>query len=329
MRLRILSAEQVRRALPMEDAITAMKAAFSQLAREQTDLPLRSQIQVPDQEGVVLFMPALLKESGDLTLKVVSVFPNNQALDLPTINALVIAVDAQTGQPTAVLEGGSLTAIRTGAVSGAATDLLARPDSRVAAIFGSGVQARTQLEAVCTVRAIEQVWVYGIDDMSVSEFINEMGGLGPIPEDLRAAGSPSEAAARAHVICTATTATEPVFDGEDLKPGVHINAIGAFTPEMRELDEVTLQGARVFVDSLESAKEEAGDLIIPVKAGRYDWDQVHAELGEVIIGAKSGRDHPDQVTVFKSVGVAVQDAAAARYALQGAEAQGLGQLVGF
>lgn len=327
MQVRILSAGQVRQALPMDVAIDAMKEAFGQLARGQADLPLRSQIEAPQSEGVVLFMPALLMESRDLAIKVVSVFPHNQALGIPTIHAVVVCVDAETGQPSAMLEGASLTAIRTGAVSGAATDLLARPDSRVAAIFGSGVQARTQLEAVCTVRSIEQAWIFGIDQAEVSEFIDEMRGQGPIPEDLRSARSPGEAVEEADIICTATTSKQPVFHGGDLRPGAHINAIGAFTPEMRELDEITLQGAVVIVDSMESAREEAGDLIIPVKAGRYDWNQVHAELGEVIIGARSGRDKMDQITVFKSVGVAVQDAAAARYALQGAEARGLGQLV--
>jgi alanine dehydrogenase len=327
MQLRILSAQEVRQALPMEAAIRAMKGAFQQLAREQVDLPLRTMIEVPEQDGAILFMPALLRETHDVAVKVVSVFPHNPQLDLPTINAVVIGIDARTGQPAVMLEGASLTAIRTGAVSGAATDLLAREDARVAAIFGSGVQARTQLEAVCTVRAIEEVWVYSLVQDEVAAYIDEMRGQGPIPEQILAASSPSEAVHRADIICTATTATKPVFDGNDLKPGAHINAIGAFTPGMREVDETTLERALVIVDTLESARKEAGDLIIPIDAGAYSWDRVHAELGELLTGAKPGRENARQVTLFKSVGLAIQDAAAARGASEGARSAGLGRMV--
>lgn len=327
MQLRILSAQEVRQALPMATAIQAMKEAFLQLAREQVDLPLRTVIEAPEQDGAVLFMPSLLRETHDLAVKVVSVFPHNPQMDLPTIHAVVIGIDARTGQPAVMLEGASLTAIRTGAVSGAATDLLAREDSRVAAIFGSGVQARTQLEAVCTVRGIDEVWVYGPVQHEVAAYIDEMRGQGPIPEQIMAAGSPSDAVRGADIICTATTAKEPVFDGVDLKPGAHINAIGAFTPQMREVDETTLERALVIVDSMESAREEAGDLIVPINAGAYSWDRVHAELGELLTGAKPGRENASQVTLFKSVGLAIQDAAAARRALDGARAAGLGRLV--
>lgn len=327
MRLRILSAQDVRQALPMAAAIDAMKGAFAQLARGQAVLPLRTLIEVPEQGGSVLFMPALLQDTQDLAVKVVSVFPQNIRQGLATISAVVIGIEASTGQPKVLLEGASLTAIRTGAVSGAATDLLARSDSRVAAIFGSGVQARTQLEAVCTVRKIEAAWVYGLDQEEVAAYIEDMHGRGPIPKQIHAADSPSEAIRDADIICTATTAREPVFAGRDLKPGAHVNAIGAFTPEMREVDEVTLERALVTVDSLESAKEEAGDLIIPVDAGLYRWDQVHAELGDLLTGAKQGREDARQVTLFKSVGLAIQDAAAARRAFEGAEARGLGRTV--
>jgi alanine dehydrogenase len=327
MQLRILSAQDMRQALPMATAIRAMKEAFIQLANGQAVLPLRTLIGVPEHGGSVLFMPALLKGSQDLALKVVSVYPDNLKRGLPTINAVVIAIDAETGQPAALLEGASLTAIRTGAVSGAATDLLARADSRVVAVFGSGAQARTQLEAVCTVRAIDEVRIFGLVPGEVTAYIQEMRGRGPVPERIRPAGSPSEAVRGADIICTATTAKEPVFDGHDLKPGTHINAIGAFTPQMREIDETTLERALVVVDSMESAKEEAGDLIIPVNAGQYRWNEVHAELGELLTGAKKGREDGRQVTLFKSVGLAIQDAAAARRALEAAQANGLGQVV--
>ena len=327
MELRILNATDVHRALPMSIAIKVMKEAFAQLSTGRAIIPLRTRIDVKKQAGVVLFMPGFLEETKSLAMKVVSVFPNNITKALPTIHALVIIIDADTGQPVALLEGAKLTAIRTGAASGAATDLLARPESKTVAIFGSGTQARTQLEGVCAVRLIESVWVYDIDIGSVEAFAAEMAGQGNIPNDIHIAVNPDEAVVEADIICTATISPTPVFNGKVLKPGTHINAIGSFTPTMQEIDAVTISRSVVVVDSRQAVLEETGDLIIPIQIGVITPDWIHAELGEVITGDKPGRISSDQITLFKSVGVAAQDAIAAQQALFGAMEAGLGQII--
>lgn len=327
MKIRVLTAKEVRHALPMAQAIEAMKSAYQQLSAQQATVPLRSRLEVDNPPGITLVMPAVLHLSGEMGVKVVSVFAENPERNLPTIHALVLALDPQTGQPTAILEGASLTALRTGAGSGAATDLLANQDTKIAAIFGSGVQARTQLEAICSVRPFEKVFVYSLDQEGAHQFAAEMAGKKTIPTDIEIASTPQQAAREADVICTATTSATPVFDGNDLKPGVHINAIGSFTPEMQEIDSNTIEKALVFVDSREAVLAESGDLIQPIEMGLIGQDHIQAELGEVAAGQHPGRNAPDQVTLFKSVGVAVQDAISAGWAVREAERLGLGQVI--
>lgn len=322
MKLRLFSADDVRRALPMSEAIAAVKAGYVQLSAGRAQVPLRTSLPVSEQD-VTLVMPFFAPDDeGALGLKLVSVFNSNVPRGLPLIHSLVLAVDPASGAPLALIEGASLTAIRTGAASGAATDVLARADARVAAIFGSGIQARRQLEAVCTVRPIERVLVYSL--AGAEAFVDEMAGYGPIPVDITIARSPREAAAEADVICAATTSRTPVFDGRDLNPGVHVNGIGSFTPEMQEIDAHTVRRAHVVVDSVEAALAEAGDLIIPLNAGQITRDHISTELGEVIAGRKPGRTSPHDITFFKSVGVSVQDAMAARTILRNGPALGLG-----
>jgi alanine dehydrogenase len=327
MEIRVLTADDVRQALPMKVAVEAMKEAFAQFSKGEARLPLRSRIEVPEQDGITLFMPAMLDASQDMAIKIVSVFPRNPEKDLPTIHAVVIALDTQFGRPSAVMEGASLTAIRTGAASGAATDLMARPDSKTAAIFGSGVQARTQLEAVCTVRDIKEVFVFSLDEEGLPVFVDDMRGAGPIPENIHIPKDPQEAVAGADVICTATTSYSPVFDHKDVKPGTHINAVGSFTPEMQEINSDTVRAARIVVDSREAALVEAGDLIIPLEEGYIDRQDMDTELGEIVLGDKPGRTDDEQITLFKSVGIAVQDVIAASHALKGAQKAGIGQIL--
>jgi ornithine cyclodeaminase/alanine dehydrogenase-like protein (mu-crystallin family) len=171
------------------------------------------------------------------------------------------------------------------------------------------------------------VLVYGIDPPGVEAFVEEMRGDHPIPERIEIARSPDQAIAEADIVCTATTSSIPVFDGRNLKAGTHINAVGAFTPKMQEIDAHTVKASIVVVDSIEAAQEEAGDLIIPVRQGLFDWNLVHAELGEIINGSKTGRTTRDQITLFKSVGIAIQDAAAASYALAEAERESIGSVI--
>ncbi|MCL7451616.1 MAG: hypothetical protein M8467_01055 [Anaerolineae bacterium] len=325
MKLRILSGADVRRAVTMAEAIEAVRQAYIQLSTGQAVVPLRTPVEVERRDGVTLFMPAYLAGSDAMAAKIVSVFPENTKRGLPLIHAVVIVVDAETGRPVALMDGTYLTALRTGAASGVATDLLARPDARIAAIFGAGAQARTQLEAVCTVRPIERVWVYDTSNEAAAAYAEEMRGRGqPIPADISVADSPTQTVQDADVICTATTSSAPVFSDADLRPGVHVNGIGAYTPEMQEIPAETVARATIVVDSRSASLAEAGDLIIPLRSGLITEDSVYAEIGEVAAGRLSGRQSAEEVTFFKSVGVAVQDVAVADLILRRAKALGLG-----
>lgn len=327
--MRILSAADVRRALPIAAAIEAMRQAFAALSSQRAVVPMRAHVPVERHGGTTLVMPALVDDErgGGLAVKVVSLFDGNADRGLARIQAAVVVLDPQTGRPLALLEGATLTALRTGAASGLATGLLARRDSRTAAVFGAGVQGRTQLEAVCCVREIETVWVYDAVAGRAQAMIAELAGREDLPGDLRAACDPRQAVAEADVICTATTAAREVFRDADLKAGAHINAVGSYQPQVREVPADTVARATVVVDSREAALAEAGDLIQPIAAGRIDAAHIHAELGEIVLGRKAGRQRDDEITLFKSVGVAVQDVAAARAALERADRLQLGQEV--
>jgi alanine dehydrogenase len=320
--IRILSREDVRQSLPMHEAVEAMKVAFVQLSTGQAELPLRLALEAQRHNGVTLFMPAYLCADDQMAVKIVSVFNDNPAKGLPLIHALVVVVDAATGEPVAVMDGAYLTALRTGAASGAATDLLARQDARVAAVFGAGAQGRTQLEAVCAVRPIQQAWVYDIAPERATALGVEMSQRLSLP--VKVADTPSEAARQADVICTATTSCRPVLDDADVRSGTHINAVGAYTPQMQEIPAETVLRAKVVIDHRESSMAEAGDLLIPMRQGRMTAAHIYAELGEIAAGLKPGRASADEITLFKSVGVAVQDVAAASAALETARRTGAG-----
>jgi len=320
-KLRFLSADDVRRALPMTDAVEAMKHAFVQLSDGRAVVPPRTHIALPQTGGEVLLMPAAAPDDGRMSLKIATLFEGNRARGLPFIQAILVLLDATDGRPLAVMDGASITAIRTGAASGAATDVLARDDAKSVAIIGAGVQGRMLLEAVCIVRPIEQVRVFDTSASAAEAFAGEMS------ERLGAAVEVSESSRQAvdgaDVVCTATTSDVPVFDDGDLAPGVHINAVGSHRPRVREIPAVTVVRARVVVDQVHAALK-SGDLIMPIDDGLIDRDHIHAELGEIIAGRKPGRQARDEVTLFKSVGVAIQDLAAARRVFANARRDGLG-----
>lgn len=310
--MRLLTRFDVQRALPMRDAIAAVKQAFAQLSTGRANVPLRAQLPVEKHDSTTLVMSGYLSNSDALAVKIVSVSNQNVTRDLPLIHALVVLVDSDTGQVLAAIEGSSLTALRTGAASGAATELLARTDARIGAIFGAGVQARTQLLAVCAARNLKRVWIYDINSDSIQRFINEAQPQVGSSVELMPALSPSQAVREADVICTATTSKTPVFSGTDLKAGAHINAIGAFTPSMQEIDlETCRRAAKIVVDAREAARAEAGDLIAALRAGVIKEGDIYAELGEIAAGLKAGRETPEEITFFKSVGNAAQDVAVA------------------
>jgi len=317
-----LSAADVRRALPMPDAIAAVREAFVQLSSGQVAVPPRVRVDAPLENGVALFMPCHAIEQKLFGLKLVTLFDENRRKGLPLIQALVIVADGATGTPLAVMDGSTLTALRTGAASGVATDCLARDDAEVAAVFGAGVQGRTQLEAVCCVRRIRRARVYDADASAADRFAAEMTQRLGLP--VQRAASPAEALADAAVVCTATTSSRPVFQDRELAPGAHINAVGSYKPDVAEIPAETVSRARVVVDHRASAIEEAGDLLVPLRRGLIRKADLETELGEVLARRAPGRRSAEEITLFKSVGVAAQDLFAAARALANARTLGLG-----
>ncbi|MEE4607499.1 MAG: hypothetical protein V2L15_01310 [Desulfobacteraceae bacterium] len=317
MKIRILTASQVRAALPMPEAIGAMRSAFSQLSAGDAEVPLRGRVGTG--KGVSLLMPAYMKKSGELGVKIISIYDGNPQRGLPTVSATVMVLDSETGLPLAFMDGSSLTAIRTGAAGGLAAEILSRPDARRMVLFGAGVQARTQLEAVLAVRRLEEVAVVDPSAEAARRLAADFNSR-PNGPRVVVADDPSPAVSRADIVVTATTARTPVFNGNDLRPGTHVTAVGSFMPDVQEIDAVTVGRAYVVADSRPMALAEAGDLIIPRAA-------VDAEIGEIINGARPGRQSDDQITLFKTVGVAVQDVVAAAVVLARAEKEGIGMVV--
>lgn len=317
-----LSADDVRQSLPMPDAIDAMRNAFEQLSDGQVDLPVRQCLDAAGETGVALVMPCHSNSQQLFSVKVATVFHGNRQRDLPSVQSLLILTDAETGKHLAVMDGASVTAIRTGAASGVATDLLARSDARVVAVLGAGVQARTQLKAVCCVRSIRRAQVFAPSATAAEQFANEMSRQIGIP--VQHATSPAEALRDADIVCAATSSKTPVFDDSDLSPGVHINGVGSYRCDMVEIPAATVCRARVVVDHRESALEEAGDLISPLDQGLIQPSHISTELGEILLGRSPGRKTADETTFFKSVGVAIQDLSAAALALENAQRLGLG-----
>ena len=322
--IRILSGDDVRACLPMAEAIAAVRSAFVQLSSGKAQVPLRSRIDVNDRD-CALFMPVYLPEQEMIGLKSVTVFPQNTERGKPAIHALVQIFDAHDGSPIAILDGEALTAIRTGAASGLATDLLAAKEARMLALFGAGIQGRTQFLAVNEVRPLETVWVVDRDAHRARKLADEIRQSFPA---LRIEASPArQAVEAADIICTATTSSVPVFRDEWLRPGVHINGIGSFKPDMQEIPAETVRRAGVFVDSRQACLKEAGDILIPLKKGLISEAHIRAEIGKVAAGEAEGRKDPQEITFFKTVGVGVQDLAAAAVVLRNAEKLGLGQKI--
>jgi ornithine cyclodeaminase/alanine dehydrogenase-like protein (mu-crystallin family) len=306
--MRILTTEEIRRALDMPAAIRAVADALVQLSTGRALVPPRTSLEIPGTRTTALVMPAYLPGPNRIGLKLISLCEDNPSKGLPFAQAVTVLMDAERGTPLAVLEAGYLTAVRTGAASGAATDALARKDARVAAIFGAGVQGRTQLEAIAAVRPIRKALVFDVDGAAAAAFAKEMGVKLGI--EVEPAARP-EALSEADVVSTATTSTTPVFADADLKPGVHINAVGSYKPHVREIPGQTVRRASLFVDERRSCLEEAGDLIIPLREGLICEDHIRAEIGLVLAGLAAGRRSEDEITLFKSVGNAVEDLAVA------------------
>jgi len=314
--MRILTAADVQAALAMPDAIEAMREAFIALSAGRATVPMRGAL--PSADGILLTMPSQLDDGW--VVKIVGVNPGNAALGLPTVHAMLLVMDAATGVPQALMDGHALTAIRTGAASGLATDLLARPDAVTLGVIGAGVQARTQIEAVCAVRPIREIRVYSRSGaQALADEIKDSYGARIV-----VASSAAEALAGADVIVAATTSQTPVIHAADVQAGAHINGVGSFRPTMQEVAADMVVKARVFVDQRAAAWAEAGDLIIPRDQGLIAEDHIVGEIGEVAAGQIAGRTSPDEITFFKSVGNAAQDNVVARRVLAAAVSRGLG-----
>lgn len=312
--LLFIGAQDVCRALPMPAAIEAVRGAFRDLALGQATMPVRTRMANPEGDEVSLIMPCQSTSISRLGVKLITLYDRNPAAGLPLAQALLILADGTTGLPLAILEGGSLTALRTGAVSGMATDLLARPDAAVAAIFGAGRQGRAQLEAVACVRRLREARVYDRDGEAAALFGRDMSAALGI--NVRPAPDPGSALRGADIVCTATSSRSPVFSDEDLAAGAHINAVGVYQPERAEIPAATVARARIVVDQTEACLEEAGDLLQPLASGLISREAFGVELGEVLLGRVPGRRSSSEITLFKSVGLAVQDLYAASRAYE-------------
>jgi len=307
MTVRVLRASDLVLVCRMKEAIEAVASGFASLSAGQASVPVR--LSVPLQEGVALTMPAALNGASFYSTKVVAVAPANAALGRPTVTATVLLGDAVTGELLAMIDGTALTALRTGAAGGLAARELSRPDAKRAAVFGAGAQARSQLLALRSVREIEEVCVVTRDPAHATAFREWASREPALAGVTMRSSSPHDAVASADVVVTATTSRAPVFEGRSLRAGTHVTAVGSFTPEMRELDDETLRGARIVVDQRAASLAEAGEL-----RGLSERDVV--ELGEIVAGKVAGRESAGQRTVFKSVGNAIQDLVVAAHAFE-------------
>lgn len=320
MNVLVISYADVMRLLPMPACIDVMAEALRTTSRGGAVLPLRSLVWQPDRTGMIGLMPGYLAEPASFGLKVVSIFPGNHGAGYDSHQGVVMLFDLAHGSPLAIIDASSITAIRTAAVSGVATRALARDDAGDLAILGTGVQAATHLDAMRAVRALRRVRVWSRNPASARKFADAHGG----DLAIEVMATPRAAVAGADLICTTTAAREPIVEGAWLSPGAHINAVGACVAAARELDTAAVAAARLIVDRRESALAEAGDFLIPRAEGAIGDDHIAGELGDVLIGGVIGRRSPDEVTLFKSLGIAIEDLAAAHYIHARAVATGSG-----
>jgi ornithine cyclodeaminase/alanine dehydrogenase-like protein (mu-crystallin family) len=324
MEVLVVSQREVPELLPMEECIDVMAEALAALTRGDAVMPLRGMAPLPDRAGVLAWMPSLLPAAGAMGIKVISVFPN-EGTELESHQGAVLLFEAERGRLLAIVDASEVTAIRTAAVSGLATRLLAREDADDLAILGSGTQARTHLEAMRVARDIRRVRVWSRNHEHAEIFAEDESRRHGISVEVSATAR--DAVEGAGVICTTTSATEPVLRGRWLSPGAHVNAVGFSGPTGRELDTEAVLGARLFADSRESILNEAGDFLIPRSEGVVGDQHVAGELGEVLLGKVEGRTSPEEITVFESLGLAVEDLAAVSHIYGRAQETGKGTRV--
>lgn len=322
----LLSEPDLSRVLTMREVIDAVESGFQSLFRGEAQTPERLSLTIPSQHAVLLEMPARL-ERGTQTLlgtKIVSVFPGNATKNLDTVQGLYLLLDGETGKPLALMDGKFITAIRTAATSALATKFMMNAGRQQLAIFGAGLQARFHIEAMLEVAEVEHLWIASRTRAKAERLAEFVEASHHIPCDVV---TPEEAAANANLICTCTNSSQPLFDGALLKAGTHVNAIGAYTPKMRELDTRAVQRARVIIDAESAAGREAGDILIPRSEGAIDASHIKGTLAEVVAGKTEGRCSADEITLFKSCGLAIEDLVTARLAYDRALAENLGSQI--
>ena len=321
-----LSSKEIESILTMQDSINAVRSAFINFSQGKAEDPQRISLNLSNENDEALFMPAYEKDSDFASLKIVSVFKNNPRFNLPKIQALIVLIDSNTGSALSVMDGEYITSMRTGAASGLATDLLEKRESKIAAIIGTGVQAVKQLEAISCVRDFDKIYVYGLAIDDAIKFVNE--NKDKYSFDLFAEENRNHLE-ECDIICTATSSNKPVFRNKNIKDGTHINSIGSYKPDMCEVPEETILKSKVVVDSISACLKEAGDIIQPINKATFSKDNIYAELGEIASGVKKGRENNKEITVFKSVGIAIQDLVVASLVYKKAIDMKLGKLVNY
>ncbi len=319
----ILNRNDMELLLTMDEIINALEEGFREVKEGRSFVPVRFRLEVKEFEGEFLYMPAYLSGLKQSGTKIVSVFPKNPLIGKPTIYATYLLNDPATGELLAILEGATLTGLRTGGTSGLATRYLAREDSKTLGIIGTGFQAFYQVRAIQAVRPIETIWAYDIDSKRLKEFCEKVSPLG----NIYPVSHPHEVVRQSDVLVTSTTSKTPVFSGRDLKSGTHINAIGAFRPDMREVDEETILRSKIVVDTFEGCLSEAGDLLIPMAEGKLKRESIYGDLGDLVTGKKRGRESQEEITLFKSVGFAMEDVVVAHRAYKKALQENKGQRI--
>ena len=320
----LLNRETIQGLLTMSDTMALLERAFGELAAGDAVMPARTVMADPANNGWYAFMPAHLKDMGTIGIKAVTVFKDNPAkFDMPSTLASIILLDVQTGNTISVMDGGFITAMRTGGVSGLATKYLAREDAKVAGILGMGVQARAQCEGMATARNLDSIVAFSMDSPEAQQQfaaeISEKTGV-----DVSLAGSVREVVENVDVLALATTAATPIVDGAWLPKGLHINAIGSHAPGLRELDTASVVKSKIICDQKDACLAEAGDIQIPLEEGAMSEDDIYGEIGELVTGTKKGRESDEEITLFKSVGLSIQDISTAYHVYQQAVEQGAG-----
>jgi alanine dehydrogenase len=318
----ILTETQVQALIDVDELITALERAHIQYSTGKTVMPVRLVVPLPQIDGRITAMPGFLNEDRALGMKVVTYFQNNPKQNLPSILATIMLFSTETGKMIAVMDGGYITAIRTACASAMATKVLSNPTASVLGVLGAGVQARAHIRALCRVRKLQTIKIYSPSGSSATKVKQELES--EIGITIAVSNSVEESVRGCDLIVTATTAKEPIVSARWLQPGVHINAIGSHRPDARELDGATLARSKVFVDSREAIIAECGDVLLALEEKSVMPDQVQTEIGEVLAGTKPGRSKPDEVTLYKSVGIAIQDVATADLVYHKALEQNLG-----